>query len=87
MSISLRKAINDKCSNCIYDPFSGLGNWRQQVEACTVKTCPLWPVRPISKPHKRDHATENDFEASGGPESGCFGGLDGEGDTGVAAHE
>lgn len=47
---SLRKAVNDHCKGCIYDPLSGLGTWRQQVEKCTVITCPLYPVRPISKP-------------------------------------
>ncbi len=87
MSISLRKAINQKCTECIYDSRSGLGNWRQQVEACTVKTCPLWPVRPVSKPHKRDPAAENDSEAASDPETGCFGGLDAEGATGVATYE
>jgi hypothetical protein len=46
--MSLRKAINAKCKDCIYDPLSGLGHWRQQVEACTAKSCPLWPVRPLS---------------------------------------
>jgi hypothetical protein len=46
--MSLRAAINAKCKDCIYDPLSGLGNWRQQVGACTAKTCPLWPVRPLS---------------------------------------
>lgn len=45
---SLRKAINDHCKGCIYDPQSGLGSWRKQVELCTVTTCPLFPVRPIS---------------------------------------
>jgi hypothetical protein len=46
--MSLRAAINAKCKDCIYDPLSGLGNWRQQVTGCTAKTCPLWPVRPLS---------------------------------------
>jgi hypothetical protein len=46
--MSLRKAINEKCKDCIYDPLSGLGNWRQQVTACTIKTCSLWPVRPLT---------------------------------------
>lgn len=49
MKLSLRKAINDMCKSCIYDEF-GQGNWRQQVTACTVTTCPLYPVRPVSKP-------------------------------------
>ena len=48
--MSLRKAVNDKCKECIYDDSPGNGNWRQQVAACTAKTCPLYPVRPISKP-------------------------------------
>jgi len=48
MAISLRKSINDKCKDCIYDEY-GAGNWRQQVASCTVKSCPLYPVRPVSK--------------------------------------
>jgi hypothetical protein len=46
--MSLRKAINNKCVECIYDPIGGPGSWRQQVEACTSKNCPLFPVRPLS---------------------------------------
>ena len=49
MAISLRKAINDRCKECGYDPLNG-GTWRQQIEACTcAKSCALWPVRPTSK--------------------------------------
>lgn len=47
--MSLRKAINDHCKWCIYDPKSGLGNWRQQVEACAITRCALWPHRPTSR--------------------------------------
>lgn len=47
--MSLRTAINEKCRDCIYDPKSGLGNWRQQVSACQITRCSLWPVRPTSK--------------------------------------
>ena len=50
MAHSLRKAINAKCKECIYDERGGGGNWRQQVMACTSQTCPLHPVRPKSKP-------------------------------------
>lgn len=46
--ISLRTAINNKCKECIYDPLAGAGTWKQQVEACTSKTCPLFEVRPTS---------------------------------------
>ena len=49
---SMRRAINEKCRECIYDPIGSPGNWRQQVQACTVTGCPLWPLRPISKPQK-----------------------------------
>lgn len=47
--MSLRAAINAKCRECIYDPKSGMGNWRQQVEGCSVTQCALWPVRPTSR--------------------------------------
>jgi hypothetical protein len=47
---SLKKAIEEKCKDCIYDDTknSGLGSWRQQVEACPCTDCPLWPVRPVT---------------------------------------
>ena len=49
---SLRKAINAKCMECICD--SGApGTWRQQVERCTATGCPLYQLRPVSKPPKR----------------------------------
>lgn len=48
--MSRQQAINAKCKDCIYDPMCGGGNWRQQVAACTIKTCALWPYRPLSKP-------------------------------------
>lgn len=44
---SMRKAINAKCKDCIYDPLAG-GTWRQQTEACTITACSLWPLRPRS---------------------------------------
>lgn len=33
---------------CIYDPRSGTGTWREQVTACTSYGCPLFAVRPVS---------------------------------------
>ena len=36
------------CKECIYDPKGGSGGWKQQVEECTSKNCPLWPERPTS---------------------------------------
>jgi len=44
---SLKKAVEAKCKDCTYDPKAG-GSWREQVEACTVRSCALWEVRPIS---------------------------------------
>ncbi|RDH84483.1 MAG: hypothetical protein DIZ80_03110 [endosymbiont of Galathealinum brachiosum] len=44
--MSYRKAINDKCKDCIFDPSNKHGTWRQQVYLCTVSSCPLWPIRP-----------------------------------------
>ena len=55
--MSLRKAINDKCKDCCYDPKSGLGTWRKQVEDCPCTLCPLYIVRPISRPKRRDSQT------------------------------
>ena len=44
--MSLRKAINAKCKECIYDEKSGLGGSLQQINACTSTSCPLFKVRP-----------------------------------------
>ncbi|MCP5357565.1 MAG: hypothetical protein H7A06_05445 [Pseudomonadales bacterium] len=46
-SPSLRKSINAHCKNCIYDRYSGIGTWRQQVAACTSNSCALFDVRPM----------------------------------------
>ena len=43
--MSMRKAINDKCKDCIYDPLAG-GTWREQVAQCSCVLCPLWELRP-----------------------------------------
>ena len=44
----LYKKIQQFCKWCIYDDKSGLGTWREQVEGCTSKQCPLYSVRPMS---------------------------------------
>ena len=44
---SLKKCIEEKCKDCTYDPLAG-GTWREQVEQCNIRTCALWPVRPIT---------------------------------------
>jgi hypothetical protein len=60
--ISLRQAINAKCKDCIYDPLSGLGTWREQVARCTAVlqrwNQNLWRQRAaIMNPHEllREH--------------------------------
>lgn len=56
--MSLRKAINLKCKDCIYDSLCP-GTWRKQVEECTSKDCSLWPVRPTttrSKGNEQDQS-------------------------------
>ena len=45
--------------SCIYDPYGGNGNWRQQVEACTARGCPLYAVRPTSKANKDDSGADS----------------------------
>ena len=44
---SLKKCIEEKCKDCTYD-HAAPGSWRQQVESCMVKACPLWEVRPVT---------------------------------------
>lgn len=44
---SLRAAIDAMCKNCIYDPGSGNGGWREQVHACSSSNCALHAVRPV----------------------------------------
>lgn len=52
--MSFRAAIDAKCKECIYDPIGGKGTWRQQTEACTSYSCPLYQLRPTSASTKVD---------------------------------
>ena len=45
--MSLRKAINQNCKDCVYDEIA-TGTWRQQASLCSVKSCALYEVRPKS---------------------------------------
>ena len=38
-----QKAIDAKCQDCIYDEYAD-GTWRQQVEACELTACVLYPL-------------------------------------------
>jgi len=56
--MSLRKAVDAKCRECLYDPCAtGLGPWRMQVEACTSPKCPLFEVRPRNRRRKVNGCT------------------------------
>jgi hypothetical protein len=44
---SLKKCIEEKCKDCTYDKADD-GTWRDQVERCNVRSCALWPVRPLT---------------------------------------
>ncbi len=45
--MSLRKSVDAKCKDCIYDELCP-GSWRKQTEACEMTDCPLWDVRPTT---------------------------------------
>ena len=46
--LSLREPIDQMCKWCSYDE-TEKGTWREQVENCCSKNCPLFPVRPRLK--------------------------------------
>lgn len=43
-----RKAIQEKCFECITDPQVGNGTKREQTTNCTSYQCPLYNFRPIT---------------------------------------
>ena len=43
-----RNRVNNNCKSCIFDPAEA-GTWRQQVTLCTVTSCHMWPIRPVSQ--------------------------------------
>ena len=63
---SLKKCISQHCKNCTYDKESP-GTWREQVEACSVLTCALWEVRPLSmttiNANRKSRAAEETVDA------------------------
>lgn len=44
---NLSGAVEDMCRVCTHDSLDH-GTWKQQMTACEVTTCPLYPVRPIT---------------------------------------
>lgn len=64
MAIGMRKAIDAKCKDCIYDPSAGLGSWRQQTEGCTSTACPLYHLRPVSATGDTAQARKATFRAN-----------------------
>lgn len=53
--VSWRKAVNEKCKDCIYDEY-GEGTWRAQVENCTMPDCPLYTIRPVTEETRKNRA-------------------------------
>jgi len=49
--MGMRKAINAKCKDCIYDALAA-GSWLEQVFQCTMEDCGLYPYRPIPRARK-----------------------------------
>lgn len=45
---SMREAIDAMCKDCGFDPLAR-GNWRLQVSACSVPSCPPFELRPLSR--------------------------------------
>ena len=43
----LRGKVDAHCISCVYDE-ANKGTWRQQIEWCTVTTCPLYSVRKMT---------------------------------------
>ena len=52
---SKRKAIDEKCKDCIYDHLDK-GTWRQQVDNCWDINCSLWWHRPTSRTYEGHEA-------------------------------
>ena len=46
--MSLRKRINEKCKDCMYDSLA-VGTWLQQVTLCDIESCALHDVRPKTR--------------------------------------
>ncbi len=67
--VSLRPSINEHCKTCIYDPASA-GTWRQQVTICSVVSCNLYSVRPVTK--LRIPESVLDYYSVTGPERDRF---------------
>ncbi len=63
-TMTRQESINAFCRQCIYDPYGGRGTWREQVAACTARTCPLYAYRPLPDYSGRASATEQDQAAT-----------------------
>jgi len=49
---SPKRAIANHCKDCTYD-YHCSGNWREQVEACSITQCDLYDHRPLTAKTKR----------------------------------
>jgi len=64
---SLRKAIDAHCKSCGYDPKSGNGKWKEQIDACPCTQCHLYAVRPRTQRKRVFSETEAGVEGTSEP--------------------
>ena len=70
--MSLRKRINEKCKDCMYDSLA-VGTWLQQVTLCDKKSCALYDVRPKTRRPMPDSVqSENGAKMDRSQSSGAF---------------
>lgn len=55
--MSMKRAIENMCFQCIYDPLSN-GSKHKQVEDCTSPDCALFDYRPVSGALKEQRKQE-----------------------------
>ena len=54
---SMRKAIDQFCRECNYDPLDH-GTWRAQIESCQMSACPLYGFRPLTEDSTKKRAKQ-----------------------------
>jgi len=62
--LTLRKAVDAHCKQCIYDGTTEGGSWRKQVANCTSPGCYLFPHRPVDGHTKEANKKERYNELS-----------------------
>lgn len=74
---TLRNRIDANCVSCIYDDLAP-GNWRQQVEDCTLTLCTIHEVRARSRARKHDLICRSFDDPAPGPRADALAAANGE---------